>query len=85
MGRRICILADIRVAEKQQGVLNVFKIDSEGVGVDEPVHTESEESNDVERWYYCNNCGTKTPGADEFTMKGHLGRFHELLDPFGFP
>lgn len=85
MNKRICILADIRVVEKQQGVLEVFKIDSEGIGIGEPVHTEDAENNDAERWYYCNNCGTKTPGTDEFTMKGHLGRFHELLDPFGFP
>lgn len=82
MNRRICILADIRAIQTHAGILEVFKIDSDGYEKGSPVATESVESNVVDRWYRCNNCGNEARAPNGFAMKEHLGRFHEVIDPF---
>lgn len=85
MPNRICILADIRAITKQNGVLEVYAIDSDGIESGEPISTEPTPDSERDRWYACNNCGAQSPGTDEFTMKEHMGRFHELMHPFGYP
>jgi hypothetical protein len=84
MSRRICILADVRYVICTGGTLEVYKIEpKDGLPhVDwQPVHTKESEG-DFEFWR-CNNCGNqKNSWAD---MKTHLGRFHELIDPFNYP
>lgn len=84
MKQKMCILADVRAVLIQDGTLEVYRIAGDGIEVGDPVHSERVTSSD-DRLYRCNNCGATTPGHDSFTMKDHLGRFHELVDPFNWP
>lgn len=84
MSRRICILADVRYVIGTD-TLDVYKIEStDGLPKAdwEPVHTEPREGDSFELWR-CNNCGHQFPNWEQ--TKPHLGRFHDLIDPFNYP
>jgi hypothetical protein len=84
MGRRICILGDVRYVLGLADGVDVYKIQaSDGLPAAdaEPVHHDPKEA-DCEFWR-CNNCGQQFPNWEQ--TRPHLGKFHDLIDPFNYP
>jgi hypothetical protein len=81
----MCILSDLRVVNLFGGKLAVYRIDAEGVERGGPTYIKDDINAANSRSYRCTNCGRQSPGEANFAMAGHLGRCHELIDPFNYP
>lgn len=83
MNRRICTLGGVRYVLSSEGELQVYKVEAgDGLpGVDwQPLHIEPS-AKEFELWR-CNNCGKQEYSYEP--VRSHLGKFHELIDPFNF-
>ena len=57
-----------------------YKVDSYGLEAGVPLSARP--SDTLSRYYVCKNCGYTSPGEEDFTMQSHLGKFHDIIDPF---
>lgn len=79
---RICILADLRITQRLDNVIYIYRSDGEGMESGEPLEQMGSPGENF-RHYKCTNCNAWADGSVDFTMKDHLGKFHEKgNDPF---
>lgn len=78
--RRICVLNDVVVVVSYQGLAEAYKCDAEGMEVGAPIKSKTTKM-PHNRFYCCTNCGYESSGMEEFTIREHLGRFHEVEMP----
>lgn len=77
----ICVLKHLKILVWQNGFWE-YGCNADGVEVGEPRQIPREHSHPL-RLYFCENCGAEINGEDSFDeARDHLGKFHELKDPF---
>lgn len=77
----ICVLSKIVVLVfPGDGCEYEYKIDAYGNETGEPLKITKAEGST--RTYLCKLCGATTDGSEEFSMRSHLGKQNQMLDPF---
>jgi len=81
MSFRICTMNDLRVDLSLPAGRGVFRCDTDGLETGELL--KELEYKKTYRKYVCIRCGVEKNGSDNFDeMRQHLGKPHELIDPF---
>lgn len=78
----VCVLKHLKILVWHEGVFQEYDCSSDGIELGEPRQIPREHSQPL-RLYFCENCGAEINGEDSFDeARDHLGKFHELKDPF---
>lgn len=78
--RGACFLGHVRVLTSFDGNVYEHEVNSEGIEQGEPLSVR--QTSDTFRIYRCVNCGYECDGSEDFTIRSHLGKMHELVDSF---